>query len=147
MKILTFIPFLFIIASTNALGKVNIKYGDIQVTDLTPANDFVWERSNKNTPKYPLALARSGLTGCAILSFNISASGKTENIEVINSIPKKILGKESRKLLKNWKWIPTSNTATKALEKRTMRFDYCMGGESLELAEKSCKQKAKLACG
>ncbi|MDG1122533.1 MAG: TonB family protein [Glaciecola sp.] len=129
------------------LGKVNITYADVQVTNLTPSNDFVWERSNKNTPKYPLALARSGLSGCAILSFNISASGETENIQIINSIPKKSLGKQSRKMLKNWEWTHTSNTATSAPEKRTLRFDYCMGGESIELAEKSCKQQAKLACG
>ncbi|WP_081428722.1 hypothetical protein [Colwellia psychrerythraea] len=37
-----------------------------------------------------MELARTGIRGCAILSFDISDLGKTENVEIINSIPNTI---------------------------------------------------------
>jgi TonB family protein len=147
MKILTLIPIVLTIASASVAGKTNTIYADVQVTNLAPTNDFIWERANKNTPKYPVELARSGTIGCAVLSFNISDSGKTENIEVINSLPKKSLGKQSLKMLKKWEWVPTSTVADSVPEKRTLRFDFCMGGESIEQAQNACVQQTKLACG
>lgn len=147
MKILTLIPIILTIASASVAGKTNTIYADVQVTNLAPTNDFIWERANKNTPKYPVELARSGTIGCAVLSFNISDSGKTENIEVINSLPKQNLGKHSHKMLKKWKWVPASTNSDPVPEKRTLRFDFCMGGESIEQAQNACKQQTKLTCG
>ncbi len=146
MKILTLIPIVFAVASVSALAKNKTFYADVQVTDIAPTSDFIWERANQNTPKYPIELARSGIRGCAVLSFNISDSGKTENVEIINSLPKKHLGKYSRKMLKKWKWVPASTVAETTSEKRTLRLDFCMGGESTEQAQKACKQQTKLAC-
>jgi protein TonB len=122
-------------------------YADIQVTDVKPTSDFIWKRANQNTPKYPIELARSGIKGCAVLSFNISKSGKTENVEIINSVPKKHVGKYSRKILRKWKWVPASTVAEYAPEKRTLRLDFCMGGESTEQSQMACKQQTQLACG
>jgi protein TonB len=147
MKILTLISIVLTIASASVAGKTNTIYADVQVTNLSPINDFIWERANENTPKYPVELARSGTIGCAVLSFNISDSGKTENIEVINSLPKKSLGKQSLKMLKEWEWVPTSTVADSVPEMRTLRFDFCMGGESIEQAQNACLQQTKLACG
>jgi TonB family protein len=144
-NLLTLSSLLLLTVSTSSIAK-NI-YGDVQVTDIEPANNFIWERANKKTPKYPIELARSGIRGCAVLSFNISDSGKTENVEIINSIPKKHLGKYSRKMLKKWKWIPASSVAETAPEKRTLRLDFCMGGESTEQSQIACKQQTQLACG
>ncbi len=146
MKTLTLIPLVFAIASVSALAKNKTFYADVQVTDVAPTSGFIWERANQNTPKYPIELARSGIMGCAVLSFDISDSGKTENVEVINSLPKKHLGKYSRKMLKKWKWVPASTIAETTTEKRTLRLDFCMGGESTEQAQRACKQQTKLAC-
>ena len=144
-NLLTLSSLVILSVSTSSIAK-NI-YGDVQVIDIEPANNFIWERANKNTPKYPIELARSGGRGCAVLSFNISDSGKTENVEIIKSIPKKHLGKYSRKMLKKWKWIPASSDAEIAPEKRTLRLDFCMGGESTEQSQIACKQQTQLACG
>ncbi|MBA6293790.1 energy transducer TonB [Colwellia sp. MB3u-70] len=135
----------FLTVSTSSIAK-NI-YGDVQVTDIEPANNFIWERANKNTPKYPIELARSGIRGCAVLSLNISDSGKTENVEIINSLPSKHLGKYSRKMLKKWKWVPVLTGSDISPEKRTLRLDFCMGGESTEQSQKACIQQTQLACG
>ncbi|WP_257171951.1 hypothetical protein [Colwellia sp. M166] len=84
MKILTLISIVVAVASISTVGKNKTIYADEQVTYLALTSDFTWERANKNIPKYPLELARSGSRGCAVLSFNISDLGKTENVEVIN---------------------------------------------------------------
>jgi len=147
MNTLKLIPVFFFFTSAAVLANTKTFYADVQVTDMDPTSNFIWERENKNTPKYPVELARSGIRGCAVLSFNISDSGKTENVEVINSFPKKHIGKYSRKMLKKWKWVPSATVAETTSEKRTLRLDFCMGGESTQQAEMVCKQQAKLACG
>lgn len=130
--------------STSSLAKTI--YADVQVTDIIPTSHTIWQRENQNTPKYPVKLARSGIRGCAILAFNISATGKTENIEVINSLPKKSIGKSARKMLKKWQWVLVSSQQKTRQEKRTIRLDFCLGGESIEQSQQYCIQQAKLAC-
>ncbi|MCJ8294632.1 MAG: energy transducer TonB [Colwellia sp.] len=145
MRNLSFLTAFALMSISTSCGAKKV-YADVQVTDINPTSNFIWERANKKTPKYPIELARSGVRGCAVLSFNISDSGNTENIEIINSVPKKHIGKYSRKMLKKWKWIPTSTLVNLAPEKITLRLDFCMGGESTELSQKTCKQQKKLAC-
>ena len=144
-NLLVLTSLVFLTVSTSSIAK-NI-YGDVQVTDIEPANNFIWERANQKTPKYPIELAHSGIRGCAVLSFNISASGKTENVEIINSLPTKHLGKYSRKMLKTWKWVPVVTSTDTSREKRTLRLDFCMAGESTEQSQKACIQQTKLTCG
>jgi protein TonB len=147
MNILKLIPIFLVVTSAAALAKNNTFYADVQVTDVAPTSDFIWKRANQNTPKYPIELARSGIKGCAVLSFNISESGKTENVEIIDSVPKKHIGKYSRKMLKKWTWVPATTVAESVPEKRTLRLDFCMGGESTEQSQIACKQQTKLTCG
>ncbi|MGZ9897870.1 energy transducer TonB [Shewanella gaetbuli] len=130
--------------STSSIAK-NI-YADVQVTDIEPKNQVIWERANKNTPEYPLELARSGIQGCTVLSFNISDAGKTENVEIIKSIPSKHLGRYSRNMLKEWNWVPALTRSDISPEKRTLRLDFCMGSESTEQTQKACLQQTQLAC-
>jgi TonB family protein len=146
MKTLTLISIILAVASASVIAKNKTFYADVQVTDVSPTSDFIWERENQNSPKYPIELARSGFKGCAVLSFNISESGKTENVEIINSVPKKQLGKYSRKMLKKWKWVPAKTVAESVPEKRTLRLDFCIGGESTDQSQKACKQQTQLAC-
>ena len=77
MKTLILSAVVFTVFSTSTTAKNKITYADIQVTDIDPTSDFIWERANQNTPRYPIELARPGISGCAVLSFNISDSGKT----------------------------------------------------------------------
>ncbi|MBU2893158.1 energy transducer TonB [Colwellia sp. D2M02] len=144
MKILI-LPFI-LLALVPAIALAKTFYADVQVTELSPSGDSIWQRVNQNTPKYPIELARSGIRGCAILSFTISDSGKTEGIEIVKSVPKWQLGKHSRKMLKKWMWDPVSSSVEKVAENKTLRLDFCMGGESIEQAQKACIQQTKIAC-
>ncbi|AAZ28701.1 hypothetical protein CPS_2467 [Colwellia psychrerythraea 34H] len=49
-------------------------------------------------------------------------------------------------MLKKWKWLPVSSEVNFTVEKRTLRLDFCMGGESTEQSQKDCIQQTKLAC-
>jgi len=145
MNIIKLISVLLVVTSLGALAKTF--YADVQVTDVAQTSDFIWQRANQNTPKYPIELARSGIKGCAVLSFNISESGRTENVVIIDSVPKKHLGKYSRKMLKKWKWVPAPTVTESVPEKRTIRLDFCMEGESTEQSQIACKQQTKLVWG
>ncbi|WP_299570179.1 TonB family protein [uncultured Shewanella sp.] len=146
MNILKLIFLSITLISGTAFAQKRNFYADVQVTEADSKSDFIWERENQHTPKYPIELARSGIMGCAVLSFNITELGKTENVEVINSIPNKHLGKYSRKMLKKWKWILASNAVDASSEKRTLRLDYCIGEDSTEQTQKMCKQQSQLTC-
>ena len=137
----------------------NKYYADVHVTDMSPQADVIWVRENQHTPKYPIELARAGIRGCAVLSFTISPSGDTTKVEIINAMPTRELGKQSRKMLKKWQWIPapaasdiaqSSITQSKktelSTEQRTLRLDFCMGGQSTEQSQKLCQQQAKIPC-
>jgi len=145
MQFFAVLPIVLVLTSSAVFAQSNHIYADVQVTDIAPNSDFIWQRKNQHTPKYPVELARSGTRGCAVLSFDISASGRTENIEIINSVPNKLVGRYSRQMLQKWQWVSTAAAAMP--EKRTLRLDFCIGGESLAQSVQACKQQAQLACG
>lgn len=141
---LVLVTLLLATVTTNSMAKKI--YGDVQVTDIGLSDNFIWKRANKNAPIYPIELASSGMRGCAVLSFNISEAGKTDSVEIINSVPKKQIGKYSRKMLRKWKWVPASSAMEPAAEKRILRLDFCLGGDSTEQSQIACKQQTQLAC-
>lgn len=49
-------------------------------------------------------------------------------------------------MLKKWKWVPAKTVAESVPEKRTLRLDFCIGGESTDQSQKACKQQTQLAC-
>ncbi|WP_348730248.1 TonB family protein [Rheinheimera texasensis] len=146
MKILKLIPLVLVLSPVSFLANSTNIYADIQVTDVAPTQGFIWQRKNKNTMVYPIEFASSRTQGCAVLSFDISAGGKTENVEILHSVPNRQIGIYSRKMLKKWQWVPAAPAGTLAAEKRTLRLDFCMGGESTAQAEQACKRRAQLAC-
>ncbi len=153
MKNLKFIPLILVLSPVSFLANSTNIYADIQVTDIAPTKDFIWQRKNPQTPLYPIDFASSGTQGCAVLSFDISPAGKTENVEILHSVPNRRVGIYSRKMLKKWQWVPVAPAGSLAApavqpaeEKRTLRLDFCMGGESVAQAEQACKQRVQLAC-
>lgn len=58
-------------------------------------------------PIYPRGAQTKGIEGYVDLAFDVAASGKTENIRVINAQPKGYFERASRKALAKWKYKPT----------------------------------------
>ncbi|WP_169628202.1 energy transducer TonB [Ferrimonas futtsuensis] len=119
---------------------------DVQVSDLAPEQGAKWMRDPQEEVLFPIELARLKGRGCAVLSFDISAEGKAENIEIVESIPKRELGIHGRKMVRRWEWLPVSEAEPMVENKRLVRLDFCMGEESAEQVEQYCKQQTKLDC-
>ncbi|MDQ9090214.1 energy transducer TonB [Pseudoalteromonas haloplanktis] len=121
-------------------------YADVQVTPLKPLkNHTVWVRANQNTPKYPIALAKSGVRGCVVYSFDVDQHGDMNNIELMAAVPSRGLAKETKKLLKSWHWQVAEGQQA-ALEHKVIRLDFCIGGDSEEQAQQQCIAQSQLAC-
>lgn len=57
-------------------------------------------------PKYPMSAQRNGTEGWVKLSFTINELGEVENVQVLESKPKRVFDKAARRALKRWKYKP-----------------------------------------
>ena len=117
---------------------------EVNVTDIKLSSSAVWSLDKGSVPNYPKDLAISGVEGCAILSFELSPEGKAKDIDVINSVPKKRLGKYAKKLVRKLKWNPLVENVNEA-EQRTVRIDFCLA-ETQEQVAKECIKRVELSC-
>ena len=135
---------IFLLPCLNTTAKT--MYADVNITHITPIKeDAIWTRKKQVSPKYPMKLAKSGIAGCGIFKVVVDEQGETDSVELISSIPKKVIFKPSKKVIKKWKWVKPDNAIAK-VEEKTIRLDYCMGGASIEEAQQRCQSQAKLSC-
>ncbi|GAB3004301.1 energy transducer TonB [Psychrosphaera aestuarii] len=57
-------------------------------------------------PKFPAKAQRDGISGWVQLSFEINEVGGVENVQVINSEPRRVFDREARRALQRWKYKP-----------------------------------------
>ncbi|ENM5897664.1 energy transducer TonB [Vibrio mimicus] len=57
-------------------------------------------------PNYPAKALQRGVEGYVTLRFNIDEQGKTRDIEVVDSNPKRYFEREAMLALRNWKYQP-----------------------------------------
>ena len=72
-------------------------------------------------------------------------NGKTDSVELISSIPKKVINKPAKKVIKKWKWQNISGQPN-ATEEKLIRLDFCMGGKTEAEAKVRCAEQANLEC-
>ena len=120
------------------------QYADVLVTPIDNAS-AVWQRASDNPPKYPVALAREGKRGCAVMRFVVSEEGEATDISVVESVPDAALGREALKLIRHWEWV-TQDNKTATTEDKTLRLDFCMGGSSVAEAHQRCIRQAEYRC-
>lgn len=134
----------FCFISGSAMAHIN--YGDVLLTQLQPTSqDSVWSRTKEVTPHYPVEMASNGITGCAVFKVDIDKEGKTQDIELVSSVPAKGIKKPATKVIKSWKWHNTTGKADIA-EQKLLRLDFCLGGNSVEEAQAQCELQAKIQC-
>ena len=140
------IKLLLILPITIAANVSANNFADVKLTHIKPGkSDAQWIRTKQFSPMYPMDLAMKGIAGCGIFKVTINENGKTDNVELISSIPKKVIYKPAKKVIKKWKWQNISGHPN-ATEEKLIRLDFCMGGKTEAEAKVRCAEQAKLKC-
>jgi len=139
LKLMSILPIVF---ATSA----NANHADVKLTHIKPEKaDAQWIRTKQFTPRYPMKLAMNGIAGCGVFKVTVDENGKTDNVELISSVPKKVIYKPARKVIKSWEWQNISGKPNSA-EDKLIRLDFCMGGKTEAEAKARCAEQTKLAC-
>ncbi|GAA5140328.1 energy transducer TonB [Thalassotalea piscium] len=129
----------------SAMAQTN-NYADVKLTHLNPEKSAAtWIRAKQVTPRYPMDLAIKGIAGCGVFKLTINEDGKSQGIELVSSIPKNSIFKPAKKVIKKWRWKNISGQPNQA-EEKTIRLDFCLGGNSEEEAIARCAEQANLKC-
>ncbi|MEC8227882.1 MAG: energy transducer TonB, partial [Pseudomonadota bacterium] len=57
-------------------------------------------------PVYPMEAAKQGIEGSVVLQFDITESGETDNINIVDSFPEGTFDKSAIKALSQWQYKP-----------------------------------------
>ncbi len=129
-------------------GIVNAKnkqvHGEVKLTNVGQEPNTVWILDDKFIPTYPKYLAISSTEGCAVLAFEVSSEGETQNINVLESATNKNISKYAKKMLKKFKW-KSSIEHMQSIEQRTLRIDFCLAETYKQVSEK-CNKRIELPC-
>ena len=136
---------LFIATQSSAVENRAL-YGFVDVMYIEPSNNSQWEFHDGKWPIYPKELAMKRIMGCAITSFVINGSGRTENIKMVSTIPAEGLARPVKKMLNQVKWQPVEEGSQPGEEQRITRFNFCMSEVSNEEARALCAKVSKLPC-
>lgn len=136
--------FLLVAVQPLALGR-NI-YGYVDVVDIEPMDNAQWELRDGKQPRYPKELVTKGVMGCAIASFGINDSGRTENVKVVSTAPTEELARPVKKMMNQVRWQPVEEGGQPGEEQRVMRLNFCMSQVSGEEAGALCARISKLPC-
>jgi hypothetical protein len=129
--------------ATNA----SANYAEVKLTHINPLkSESQWTRVKQFTPMYPMELAMKGIAGCGVFKVTVDEKGKTDKVELVSSVPKKVIFKPSKKVIKKWKWKNVTGL-TNASEEKLLRLDFCMGGKTEAEAKMRCEEQSKMSCG
>lgn len=82
-------------------------------------------------PRYPRKALRLGKQGYVVLSFDINASGRVVNIQVLQAKPKRLFERAAKRALKKWKYKPMLvNGEAVSQVGQKIRLDFKMESES-----------------
>ncbi|MDN3651311.1 energy transducer TonB [Thalassotalea ponticola] len=89
--------------------EVQIKVPTTHIEQTTSVNDFVANDSAARpvmrvAPRYPIDAAQQGVQGWVVLSFDINEAGGVDNVQIIDSSPKRIFDKAAKQALRKWKY-------------------------------------------
>ncbi|MDP2633419.1 MULTISPECIES: TonB family protein [unclassified Pseudoalteromonas] len=60
-------------------------------------------------PLYPTQAAEQGISGSVVLKYDISPTGKTQNVSVVSATPENVFNKEAKRALKKWEYKPSDS--------------------------------------
>jgi TonB family protein len=79
-------------------------------------------------PVYPAHAVEKGLSGNVVLKYDITPTGSTSNISVVNSTPEGVFDREAKKSLAKWQYSPSAQGYQNVL----VQLDFVLGSEAPE---------------
>lgn len=140
------IKLLFLVPLTFSAFANAANFADVKLTHIQPAeSQGRWNKVSQFTPRYPESLAVKGVVGCGVFKVSINEDGETHDVELVSSVPRRVIAKPATRMIKNWKWEKTPGQA-QGSEERLIRLDFCMGGNTQEQAKQRCEAQSRLQC-
>lgn len=84
--------------------------------------------TERASAKYPIQAARNRVEGYVYLSFDINEKGETQNIKVIEGVPKGVFDKVATAAVSKWKYEPALLNGKAIIQKRiAVTLDFNLG--------------------
>lgn len=85
-------------------------------------------------PVYPTQAAEQNVSGSVVLKYDISPTGKTQNVSVVSASPENVFNREAKRALKKWEYKPSDSGFKNVL----VQLDFAIDAnyESKDLVEK-----------
>ena len=83
-----------------------IKGGTILTASLGGNENMQAVPKVRINPRYPRIAATEGIEGYVTLTFDITAIGTTENINIVDAKPRNVFNRAAKKALAKWKYQP-----------------------------------------
>jgi TonB family protein len=77
-------------------------------------------------PAYPAHAVEKGLSGKVVLKFDITSTGTTSNISVVNSTPEGVFDREAKKSLAKWQY----NASAQGYQNVLVQLDFAIDSEA-----------------
>jgi len=131
--VLTLIPFLLTACTASQQGLKPYNQRDaariMNSGDESAIADLLREVGMvRYEPVYPIEASRRGIEGWAIVEFTIAKDGRTKDIRVVDSHPRKIFDRVSIDAVKKWRFNPrTVDGVAVEVKGETTRLSYDLG--------------------
>lgn len=124
------------------LFSINI-YADVAVSYPRTANP-AWVHDTTKMVPYPLEMAQSQITGCAVYQVDIDQDGNTTAVRLVSAAPKAAAFAAATKALKTWHWQPSS--AASQAGSQWVRMDFCISQTGNDAVKKQCAIQSQISC-
>lgn len=71
---------------------------------------------NRRSPRYPEGAQWAGAEGYALMRFDVNAEGRTENVEIVYSIPYREFGEEGERAVRQWRYQPATQNGVPVVQ-------------------------------
>lgn len=95
-----------------------------QSTTAVASTDAVLERASP--PRYPTDALRRRQSGWVVVSFTVDADGRTSDMEVVNSEPRRVFDRAAMDAVARYRFKPATHNGVAVTTKRQQRIEFSL---------------------
>ena len=105
-----------------------IKYVDLSSEAKKDLVDQYWQAVKRVEPKYNIAAAKKGLSGCVTATVGIGSNGEMVGYKITDSFPKGVFDYQAMAAMKKWRWQATEANVDKVPVLTSIELDFMVHG-------------------